>query len=77
MAPQVRSVCCRGMVLTKMYTYRRITWVHLWSGDVYTGGEVMSVEAPFGYPAVFYRLDSTQMLDVLDRMREQGLDIHP
>ncbi|MBN8436331.1 alpha-glucosidase [Priestia flexa] len=32
-------------------------WVHLWSGKEYRGGEV-SVEAPIGYPPVFYRKSS-------------------
>lgn len=32
-------------------------WVHLWSGKEYQGGEV-SVEAPIGYPPVFYRKSS-------------------
>ena len=29
-------------------------WIHLWSGDVYHGGEV-TVAAPLGQPPVFYR----------------------
>lgn len=28
-------------------------WVHLWTGEIYKGGEV-EVDAPIGYPAVFY-----------------------
>ncbi|APH06898.1 alpha-glucosidase [Bacillus weihaiensis] len=32
-------------------------WVHLWSGEVYTGGTV-SVDAPLGCPPVFYRKSS-------------------
>ena len=53
------------------------TWVHLWSGDVYTGGDTVSVNAPIGYPAVFYRQNSVVMSDVLDAMRDAGLDVHP
>ncbi|WP_338788098.1 alpha-glucosidase [Metabacillus sp. FJAT-53654] len=33
------------------------TWVHLWSGREYQGGYV-TVEAPIGYPPVFYRKES-------------------
>ena len=51
-------------------------WVHLWTGEVFEGG-LVSVEAPIGYPTVFYRKDSSLMPIVLERMREQGLDIHP
>ncbi|AGK95970.1 alpha-glucosidase [Clostridium pasteurianum] len=29
-------------------------WVHLWTGDVYRGGEI-EVDVPLGKPAVFYR----------------------
>ncbi|MBD1381565.1 alpha-glucosidase [Metabacillus arenae] len=32
-------------------------WVHLWSGQEYSGGYA-AVEAPIGYPPVFYRKDS-------------------
>jgi len=41
------------------------TWVHLWTGKVYTAGShdlrgsLVKVEAPIGYPPVFYRKDST------------------
>lgn len=33
-------------------------WVHLWSGKEYKGGEV-EVEAPLGFPPVFYRKNSS------------------
>ena len=52
------------------------TWIHLWTGEEYTGGMV-TVEAPLGYPAIFYRAASDDMATVLFRMRERGLDIHP
>ncbi|UJF18435.1 alpha-glucosidase [Vibrio sp. SS-MA-C1-2] len=32
-------------------------WVHVWTGDTYTGGHI-TVDAPIGQPAVFYRKDS-------------------
>ena len=34
------------------------TWVHLWSGAVYPGGETARVPAPFGEPPVFFRAGS-------------------
>ena len=33
-------------------------WAHLWSGRVYKGGRRTVVDAPLGYPPVFYRADS-------------------
>ena len=51
-------------------------WVHLWTGEEYSGGMV-TVEAPVGYPAIFYRANSAEMPNVLSRMRAQGVDIHP
>ena len=33
------------------------TWVHLWTSREFRGGEV-TIEAPLGYPPVFYRADS-------------------
>lgn len=33
-------------------------WVHLWTGDVYQGGDV-NVEAPLGYTPAFYLKDSS------------------
>ena len=38
-----RSICPRGE-----------TWVHVWSGETFEGGEV-TVAAPLGQPPVFYR----------------------
>ena len=33
------------------------TWVHLWTSREFRGGEV-TIEAPLGYPPVFYRAES-------------------
>jgi len=30
-------------------------WVHLWTGDIYTGNQSVNVNAPIGFPPVFYR----------------------
>ena len=32
-------------------------WIHIWSGEEYTGG-LVTVQAPLGYPPVFYRKKS-------------------
>lgn len=34
-------------------------WVHVWTGEVYTGGWI-TVDAPIGKPAVFYRKNAEQ-----------------
>lgn len=34
------------------------TWVHLWSGECFEGGQRAEVKAPFGQPPVFYRQGS-------------------
>lgn len=52
-------------------------WVHIWTGDLYTGGQEVSVYAPFGYPAVFYKQGSSVMATVLENWRTLGLDVHP
>lgn len=33
------------------------SWVHLWTGEEYSGGDIC-VDAPLGYPPVFYRKES-------------------
>lgn len=33
-------------------------WVHLWSGDLYQGGQTITVLSPIGFPPVFYRKNS-------------------
>ncbi len=52
-------------------------WVHLWSGETHSGGQTVSVNAPIGYPAVFYREGSDDAAQVLEQMRSAGLDVHP
>lgn len=34
------------------------TWIHIWTGKEYKGGHI-SIEVPMGYPAVFYRKNSS------------------
>ncbi|AXV17395.1 alpha-glucosidase [Neorhizobium sp. SOG26] len=35
------------------------TWVHVWMGEVYDGGQMVTVPSPIGSPPVFYRKSST------------------
>jgi alpha-glucosidase len=46
-------------------------WVHLWSGAHYRGGRDITVEAPLGEPAIFYRADSSQR-QLFEKLRTIG-----
>jgi alpha-glucosidase len=41
-----------------LYLPGGIAWVHFWTGQAFAGGEEITVSAPLGEPAVFYRSDS-------------------
>ncbi len=41
-----------------LYLPGNIDWVHVWSGERYAGGQNVTVDAPLGKPAVFYRAGS-------------------
>lgn len=43
-----------------VYLPKGEVWVHIWSGKTYAGGGEITVDAPFGKPAVFYRQGSSQ-----------------
>ena len=45
----------------------RDTWVHLFTGDVYNGGQVVNVNVPIGKPPVFYR-ESTSWKNVFTKV---------
>lgn len=50
-------------------------WVHLWSGAAYGApdrGVFVSIPAPLGRPAVFYREDSDVGRELVARLREEG-----
>jgi alpha-glucosidase len=34
-------------------------WVHLWTGNLYHGNELVTVDSKIGYPPVFYRKNSS------------------
>ncbi|MNZ67044.1 Alpha-xylosidase [compost metagenome] len=46
-------------------------WVHLWSDTHYRGGRDITVEAPLGEPAIFYRADSSQR-QLFEKLRTIG-----
>ncbi len=52
----VAPVLARGRELSKA-ALPADRWVHLWTSREFRGGEV-TIEAPLGYPPVFYRVDS-------------------
>ncbi len=52
-------------------------WVHLWTGKVYgsaTAGSTVSVEAPIGQPAVFYRQGSTVGATFVNNLNAAGIE---
>lgn len=63
---QTEYLLGRDLLVAPVYQEKKTTWevylpedqwVHLWSGKSYTCGNV-TVDAPIGYPPVFYRADS-------------------
>jgi alpha-glucosidase len=42
-----------------VYLPRGSTWVHVWSGEEFAGGEDVTVASPIGNPPVFYRADAS------------------
>lgn len=51
------------------------TWVHLWTGDHFASddGQTVTVAAPMGQPAVFYRADSEVGMQFAANVRAAGL----
>ncbi|MBT9371766.1 alpha-glucosidase [Rhizobium sp. CSW-27] len=43
-----------------VYLPKGETWVHVWSGEVFDGGQTVTVPAPLGQPAVFARKGAAQ-----------------
>ncbi|MCM2291022.1 alpha-glucosidase [Allorhizobium sp. BGMRC 0089] len=54
----VAPVCAAGISEHTPYLPKGEDWVHVWSGTHFTGGETVTVAAPFGEPPVFYRKGS-------------------
>lgn len=55
----VAPVWQAGELARNLYLPKGDCWVHVWSGEVFDGGADVSVAAPFGKPAVFYRQGSS------------------
>jgi alpha-glucosidase len=54
----VAPVIKAGAVTWTAYLPAGGEWVHLWSGERFTGGANVTVPAPIGEPPVFYRADA-------------------
>jgi alpha-glucosidase len=53
-------------------------WTHLWSGQTYgsaSSGKTVSVKAPIGQPAVFYRKGSAFGASFVDELAGLGIDV--
>ncbi|MCC6905514.1 MAG: alpha-glucosidase, partial [Anaerolineae bacterium] len=48
-------------------------WVHVWSGETYTGGQRVRVDAPVGQPAVFYPAGSAVGEQFTANLQSAGL----
>lgn len=48
-------------------------WVHVWSGQTYTGGQTVTVPAPIGQPGVFYVKGSAWGEDFAGKLKENNL----
>lgn len=54
----VAPVWKAGETQRTLYLPGNEEWVHLWSGARHSGGREITIEAPLGQPAVFYRAES-------------------
>lgn len=48
-------------------------WVHVWSGQTYTGGQTVTVPAPLGQPGVFYIKGSAWGEDFVGKLNSEKL----
>ena len=74
----IRNKCWTWPVCTyskQVYLPEGVDWVHLWTGETFTGGQTVTVSAPLGEPAVFYRGDSTAGPDLVVALRADGFEI--
>jgi alpha-glucosidase (family GH31 glycosyl hydrolase) len=58
-----------------IYIPSNSSWVHLWTGEVYSGGsqgKTLKVEAPIGQPPVFYTVGSTAGMHLQASLVSQG-----
>lgn len=52
-----------------LYLPKGDVWVHVWSGVSYVGGTQITVDAPLGQPAVFYRQGSS-LTDLFEGLKD-------
>ena len=61
-----------GVDSKQLYLPGPETWVHLFSGKSYLGGNTVVVEAPLGFPPVFYRSGS-EFVEVFKEVARIGM----
>ena len=54
----VAPVIEEGKKARAVYLPTGADWVHVWSGQVFAGGQTVDTPAPFGKPPVYYRSDA-------------------
>jgi alpha-glucosidase len=54
----VAPVWQAGAVTRTLHLPGGADWCHIWSGQVFSGGQDITIDAPLGSPAVFYRSGS-------------------
>lgn len=65
----VAPVWKAGETTRSLYLPKGDRWVHVWSGEEFDGGETISIAAPFGQPAVFYR-QATDFTSLFEGLRQ-------
>ncbi|OLP46939.1 alpha-glucosidase [Rhizobium oryziradicis] len=65
----VAPVWKAGETTRGLYLPKGGRWVHVWSGEEFDGGETISVSAPLGQPAVFYR-QATDFTSLFEGLRQ-------
>ena len=48
-------------------------WVHVWTGTVYDGGQYLTIDAPLGQPAVFFKEGSLAGQTFVAKLQSQNL----
>lgn len=51
----VAPVVTEGATSRDVYLPPGATWFHVWTGDMYDGGQTITIDAPIGSPPVFHR----------------------
>jgi alpha-glucosidase len=53
-----------------------VTWIHIFTGAKFTSGSSVTVDAPIGTPAVFYKAGSLVAKKVVNALVEKGIEAH-